>query len=47
LSDLPAKSDPIEITAIILVTLLLIFPATLFPARRAASTDPVQVLRYE
>ena len=47
LSDLPAKTDPIEITAIIVVTLLLIFPATLFPARRAASTDPVQVLRYE
>jgi lipoprotein-releasing system permease protein len=47
LSDLPAKTDPVEVTAIIVVTLLLIFPATLFPARRAASTDPVQVLRYE
>ena len=47
LSDLPAKTDPVEVAAIIVVTLLLIFPATLFPARRAASTDPVQVLRYE
>jgi ABC-type lipoprotein release transport system permease subunit len=26
---------------------VLTFLATLFPARRAASTDPVQVLRYE
>jgi len=26
---------------------LLTFPATFFPARKAASTDPVQVLRYE
>jgi lipoprotein-releasing system permease protein len=47
LSDLPSKTDPVEVTAIIVVTLLLIFPAILFPARRAANTDPVQVLRYE
>ena len=47
LSDLPAKTDPFEVSAIVIVTLILIFPAVLFPARRAASTDPVQVLRYE
>jgi lipoprotein-releasing system permease protein len=47
LTDLPSKTDPIEVAAILIVTLLLIFPATLFPARRAANTDPVQVLRYE
>jgi len=29
------------------VTMLLIFLATLFPALKGASTDPVQVLRYE
>ena len=47
LTELPAKTDPIEVAAILIVTLLLTFPATFFPARKAASTDPVQVLRYE
>jgi lipoprotein-releasing system permease protein len=47
LSELPSKTDPVEVAAIVLVTLVLTFLATLFPARRAASTDPVQVLRYE
>ncbi len=47
LSELPSKTDPVEVAAIILVTLVLTFFATLFPSRRAAATDPVQVLRYE
>jgi len=47
LTDLPSKTDPFEVTAIVGVALLLSFLATYFPARRAASTDPVQVLRYE
>ena len=47
LSELPSKTDPLEVTAIVAVTLILTFLATLFPARGAASTDPVQVLRYE
>ncbi|HKH28006.1 MAG TPA: lipoprotein-releasing system transmembrane subunit, LolC/LolE family, partial [Sphingomicrobium sp.] len=47
LTELPAKTDPLEVAAILIVTLLLTFPATFFPARRAASTDPVEVLRYE
>jgi lipoprotein-releasing system permease protein len=47
LTDLPSKTDPFEVMAIVGVALLLSFLATYFPARRAASTDPVQVLRYE
>jgi lipoprotein-releasing system permease protein len=47
LTDLPAKSDPFEVGAIIVTALVLSFLATLYPAYKAASTDPVQVLRYE
>ena len=47
LSELPAKTDPVEVTAIVVIALLMSFLATLYPAWKAASTDPVQVLRYE
>jgi lipoprotein-releasing system permease protein len=47
LTELPSKTDPFEVTAIILIALVLSFLATIYPAWKAASTDPVQVLRYE
>ena len=47
LTELPSKTDPFEVTAIVVMAMLFSFLATLYPAWKAASTDPVQVLRYE
>jgi lipoprotein-releasing system permease protein len=47
LSTLPSRTDPWEIAGIVALALVMSFLATLYPAMKAANTDPVQVLRYE
>ena len=47
LTELPSKPNPVEIVVIAAMALVFSFLATLYPAFKAANTDPVQVLRYE
>jgi lipoprotein-releasing system permease protein len=47
LTELPAKTSAFEVIAICLMAFLFTYLATIYPAWKAASTDPVQVLRYE
>ena len=44
---MPAEMDPTEVGYVVLMSLFLSFAATLYPAWRAASLDPVEALRYE
>ncbi|WP_416908918.1 MAG: lipoprotein-releasing ABC transporter permease subunit [Polymorphobacter sp.] len=47
LTELPSRTEPLEVVGIVVLALALSFLATLYPAWKAANTDPVQVLRYE
>jgi lipoprotein-releasing system permease protein len=47
LSSLPSKVDFGEVLTVIVMALGLSFLATIYPARRAASLDPAEALRYE
>lgn len=47
LVELPSKTESVEVIGICIMGIFLSFLATLYPAFKAASTDPVQVLRYE
>lgn len=47
ISYVPFRMKPLDLAAIVGVTLLISFVSTLFPARRAAKVDPVVALKYE
>ncbi len=47
LSHLPSKVDGGEVLTVVAMALGLSFLATIYPARRAASLDPAEALRYE
>ena len=47
LSQLPAKVDNTEVLLVVLITLMLSFLATIYPAYRASKYNPAEALRYE
>ena len=47
LSELPSKLVPSTVISIAVIAIVLAFLATLYPAWRAANTDPVETLRNE
>ncbi len=47
LSRLPSVVDPVDVIAVVGMTLALSILATIYPSWRAAKLDPVEALRYE
>ena len=47
LSELPSRVEPITVIGIAVIAIALAFLATIYPAWKAANTDPVEVLRNE
>ena len=47
ISDLPSRLNWLDVASITVAALLMSFVATLYPAWRAAQTQPAEALRYE
>ena len=47
ISDLPSRLLWSDVLSVALVSLIMCFVATLYPAWRAARTQPAEALRYE
>jgi lipoprotein-releasing system permease protein len=47
IDHLPVQIDPLDLSVILLASIIVATIATLYPARQAAALDPVDAIRYE